>query len=175
MLKNKTQRLTVASMLIALGIILPYFTSHAAGMPGTVLLPMHIPVLLSGFLCGPVFGVVCGVLTPILSSLLTNMPTAFPMLPIMVCELAVYGGVSGAMMIVLKNSRGGVIIALLCAMLSGRVAYGIVFACLTSLYGQLKALSVWGAVTTGLPGILIQIIFVPTVVFAVKKIIDKKK
>ena len=46
MIKTKTGKLTATGMLLALGILLPFATSHGMGLPGTVLLPMHIPVLL---------------------------------------------------------------------------------------------------------------------------------
>lgn len=73
-LKTKNERIAVAGMLLALGILLPFATSHGFGIPGTVLLPMHIPVLLCGILCGPVYGGLCGLLLPVLNSFLTGLP-----------------------------------------------------------------------------------------------------
>ena len=61
-------------MLLALGILLPFATSHCFGIPGTVLLPMHILGLLCGILCGPVYGGLCGLLLPVLNSFLTGLP-----------------------------------------------------------------------------------------------------
>ena len=55
-LRTRTERLTVTGMLIAVGIILPFAASHGIGIPGNVLLPMHIPVFICGLLCGPLFG-----------------------------------------------------------------------------------------------------------------------
>ena len=74
-------RIVLAGVLTALGVLLPFVTAHAFGVPGTVLLPMHLPVLLMGLLCGPQFGAAGGLLIPVISSLLTGMPVAFPMLP----------------------------------------------------------------------------------------------
>ena len=49
-------------LLVAAGIILPMMF-HAVGM-GKVFLPMHIPVLLAGFMVGPIIGGLVGFLTP---------------------------------------------------------------------------------------------------------------
>ena len=170
MTQNKTRSLTFAGMMIAVGIILPFAVSHGFGVPGTVLLPMHIPVFLIGLLCGPLYGASCGILIPALNTLLTGMPAAFPMLPIMGAELFTSGLLSGILFYrtPLNRFRFGVYPALAGSMLCGRVAYGLMFWALNSAFGQLKALSVWGAVTTGLPGIVVQLLLVPAIVSAVR-------
>ena len=89
MLVNKNQKLAITGLLLAIGIILPFATAHGIGIPGTVLLPMHIPVLLCGLLCGPAYGSGLGLVLPILNSLLTGMPVLYPMAPIMTAELCV--------------------------------------------------------------------------------------
>ena len=73
-MKN-TKKMVITALCMAIGIILP-ITLHAIPNAGSILLPMHIPVLLCGLICGPVYGVICGVMTPFLSSLLTGMPPA---------------------------------------------------------------------------------------------------
>ena len=93
--RRKTEKLALAGMLLAVGILLPFSTSHGLGLPGTVLLPMHIPVLLCGLLCGPLYGGAIGALLPILNCVLTGMPAPYPMMPIMAMELLTYGAVSG--------------------------------------------------------------------------------
>lgn len=177
MLQTKTQKLTNAGMLIAIGLILPYATSHMFGIPGTVLLPMHIPALLIGFLCGPLYGFLCGLIIPALSSALTGMPAAYPMLPIMLGELATYGLVSGLLYQKTSHLRKRLAIypVLLTAMVCGRIVYGLIFSILMLAGGQLKALSVWGAIATGLPGIVIQLILIPSVVMALEHGMGRRK
>ncbi len=177
MLKTNTQKITNAGMLIAVGLILPYVTSHMFGLPGTVLLPMHIPVLLIGFLSGPLYGFLCGLIIPALSSALTGMPAAYPMLPIMLGELTTYGLVSGFLYnrTSLGRRRFGVYPVLLVSMACGRVMYGLIFSLLVLMGGQLKALSVWGAIATGLPGIIIQLILIPSVITALKHGAGRRK
>lgn len=166
--EKRTEKTAVAGMFLALGILLPFAASHGLGVPGTVLLPMHIPVLLCGFLCGPFYGAFCGLLLPVLNSVLTGMPAMYPMMPIMAGELCTYGLVSGWLYTKTKfgKVRFGVYPVLLCAMVCGRVVYGVIFRILLLVSGQLKALTVWGAIATGIPGILIQVLLIPPVVLA---------
>ena len=100
-MKNQVKQMVLTALFIAIGVVLPQ-AFHAIPNAGSVMLPMHIPVLLAGLVCGPVFGLACGVLTPTLSSLITGMP---PMayLPSMLCELAIYGLVSGLVTKVVKT------------------------------------------------------------------------
>ncbi len=170
MIRTKTQTLTAAGMLMAAGLLLPFAFAHGLGVQGTVLLPMHIPVLLAGFLCGPLYGAFCGLLTPALNTLLTGMPAAFPMLPIMTAELATYGLVSGLLFwkTPLGAKKLGVLPTLAAAMLCGRVSYWAMFQILSAAFGELKALPVLAAVTTGLPGIVIQFLLIPAIVEALR-------
>ncbi len=165
MIRNKTQRLTVAGLLLAIGMILPYALGHGFGIPGTLLLPMHLPVLLCGFLCGPTYGVLCGLTLPVLNSILTGMPSPFPMLPIMLCELTVYGLSAGLLFCKtpLGKRRFGIYAALPIAMLCGRVAYAAAFYTILLTVGEFKALTVTAAIATGLPGILIQLLIIPPI------------
>ncbi len=169
-LKTKNEKTAVTGMLIALGILLPFATSHGFGIPGTVLLPMHIPVFLCGLLCGPVYGAFSGLLLPVLNSFLTGMPAMYPMMPIMAGELFTYGLVSGLLYKKTKlgKMKFGVYAALVGAMISGRVVYGLVFHLLLLVSGQLKALTVWAAVVTGVPGIFIQLLLIPPVILALQ-------
>ena len=64
------------------------------GIGGRVFLPMHIPVLLAGFLAGPLAGFIVGLLAPGLSTLLTGMPPAV-ITPVMTLELPLYGLTAG--------------------------------------------------------------------------------
>lgn len=167
----KIKHLTITGMLLAIGILLPFATSHGMGIPGTLLLPMHIPVLLCGFLCGPMYGALLGTMLPILNCILTGMPTAYPMAPIMVAELTTYGFVSGILFQKTRLHRKtyGVYVALFGAMLCGRVAYGLMFQILMALSGSLRALTVSAAIVTGIPGILIQFLLIPSIVLVLKR------
>lgn len=152
------------ALFISLGVLVPQLF-HSVGA-GTVFLPMHIPVLLAGFLAGPITGLYVGILTPILSFLLTGMPPVapVPMLPIMVFELFTYGLIAG---ILYNRLRINLFVSLFGAMLSGRIMYGFVVYILLTFFGikmQNPAVAVVVAVKTGMVGIIIQIIIIPIIV-----------
>ncbi|CDZ75732.1 putative membrane protein [Peptoniphilus sp. ING2-D1G] len=87
---NKTKEIVLASLFIAAGLIIPMIF-HTFHLGGPTFLPMHLPVLLAGMILPPSTALLVGVLTPVLSSLFTGMPLIYPILPIMVAELGVYG------------------------------------------------------------------------------------
>ncbi len=162
MKQNNTHDMVLAALLSAVGIVLPFVTSHTFGIPGTTLLPMHLPVFLTGIFCGPVYGAICGALVPILSSFLTGMPSPFPMAPIMTGELFTYGLVSG---LCTRKLRLPVYPSIIAAMLCGRFVYGLIFSSLlTANGGTLRALTVSAAVIDGIPGIILQLILIPAIV-----------
>lgn len=173
----KARRLVFASLMLALGIILPFFTSHAFLIQGTVFLPMHYPVFLSGILLGPGIGAAVGLMLPILNSLISGMPVIFPMVPIMTAELFTYGLVSGILYnkTPLGKRRFGVFPTLIISMIAGRISYGLLFHVLLFAFEDLKALSVLAATVIALPGIGLQIILIPTVLKLTEKIKDNIK
>ena len=160
--KFNTKQLVLAALCVALGVVLPV-AFHSIPNAGSVLLPMHIPVLLCGLVCGPVYGLLSGILTPLLSSMITGMP---PMayLPSMLCELAAYGLVAGT-----GKRPLDLYIQLVSAMLIGRLVYGVMNALIFSAGNYSFAVFVSGAFVTALPGIVIQLVLLPAVVLLLEK------
>ena len=166
---TNTKRLILAGLCVALGIVLPV-AFHSVANAGSIFLPMHIPVLLCGLICGWPYGLACGVLAPLLSSLITGMPP-MAFLPSMLCELAVYGFVSGLLMRYVKTGKllADLYISLVGAMLLGRLVLGLLNAVLFRAGEYSVALWTTSAFVTALPGIVIQLVVVPALVFALKK------
>ncbi len=166
---KQTKQMVAAALCVALGIVLPV-AFHSVPNAGSVILPMHLPVLLCGLLCGPVYGLLCGILTPALSSLFTGMPPA-AYLPSMLCELAVYGLLAGLLILVVRSKWTllNLYVALVGAMLAGRVVYGILNALLFRAGQYSLQLWVTASFVTALPGILIQLVLLPVLVFALRK------
>lgn len=165
---KKTNALILSGVFIALGIVLP-MAFHLFGGAGPVFLPMHIPVLIAGFFLSPLLALAVGVITPFLSSILTGMPPMFPMMPIMMLELGVYGL---TISLVRKKVTQNPYVALLIAMVIGRVAAGsMVYVLSTFFSAKLPPVSVFiiGAVTRGLPGIAIQLVLLPLIVLALTR------
>lgn len=165
----KTKKLVLAALFVALGIVLPV-VFHSIPNSGSILLPMHLPVLLCGLILGWQYGLACGILTPLLSSLITGMPP-FAYLPAMLFELAAYGAVAGLLikLIRTKGKMANIYIALIGAMLAGRVLFGVLNAVIFRF--GVYSLSLWltAAFVTALPGIVIQLVLIPILVVAIEK------
>ena len=188
--KQAIKRLVVGGLMLAISILLPQIF-HLAGGPasGAVFLPMHIPVLVTGFVLGPLMGFIVGILSPLISFLMTGMPPS-PRLPFMIVELATYGWVAGFIYHTLRARRlwsgkkegaeqectllgrfGAIFITLLSAMIIGRIVFAVSLVIQTQLFGIENAgpASVWLAVSTGFVGIIIQIIVIPPIILALQK------
>ena len=50
-------------MFLTIGILFPQIF-HDIPNAGNILLPMHIPVILCGFICGPLYELLVGLITP---------------------------------------------------------------------------------------------------------------
>lgn len=162
----KTKELVLSGLLLASGIILPMIF-HMFGMTGPIALPMHIPVLIGGFLLSPHLALALGIITPVISGLLTGMPVMFPMAVIMAFELGIYGLTASLAVRKLKLST---IPSLIIAMIAGRIAAGLTVAALVQLFSvkMNPFMFVKGAILTGLPGIIIQLVFIPTLIYAIR-------
>lgn len=169
--KNPVFQLTLAAMFLAIGIVLPFLTGQIRQI-GNMLLPMHIPVLLCGLLCGWQYGLAVGFILPLFRSVLFSMPVLFPSAVAMAFELATYGAAAG---LLYSRSRWKCVIALyrslLIAMLSGRVVWGIVQILLLGIGGNRFTLKMFfaGAFLNAIPGIVLQLIFIPAVMVALNR------
>jgi len=163
------KRSILTAVCIALCVVLPQ-AFHAIPNAGSVYLPMHIPVLLCGLICGWPYGLLCGLAGPALSSLFTGMPPV-AVLPGMMVECAVYGCVSGLLMGLIRTKKlyGDLYLSLIAAMLLGRVLSGVAKALIFSPGQLTMAAWVTSSFVTGLPGIVIQLALLPTIVFALMK------
>ena len=161
------KKLLISALAVISAIILPQLC-HAAGVLtgtgaklGSILLPMHIPVILAGFFGGAIVGGVTGILSPIISFAISGMPTA-ALLPFMIIELTVYGIVSGLLSKKKINSILKVTIVLLC----GRIARSL--AVVTSIYAlgneKLAITSAYMFIIEGIIGTLIQLVVIPFII-----------
>lgn len=159
----KARKIVLSGLFIGIGLLLPMIF-HQFNMGGPAFLPMHIPVLIGAMFLGPIEGLAIGMITPILSSVLTGMPVLFPMLPIMIFELGFYGLTSGLLS---KSLKVNTYVSLISSMVVGRIVAGVVVFVLIKFFGFKGAspfIFVKGAILTGMPGILIQLVAVPPIV-----------
>ena len=116
-------RLTYSALYLAIALVLPFLTGQIPQI-GSMLCPMHIPALLCGFVCGWPWGLAVGFIAPLLRSALFGMPTMFPAAVAMAFELAAYGAVAGLLYRVLPKRTGCIYVALIAAMVAGRLVWG---------------------------------------------------
>ena len=175
MKKSNIKTLVLAALLLAMALVLPFLTGQIPEI-GSMLCPMHIPALLAGFFCGWPWGLAVGLIAPILRSLIFGMPPMFPVAVCMSVELATYGAVSGLLYSKLPWNRASIYISLLTAMVAGRLVWGVArFLCAGLNPSAFGIAAFWaGAVTTALPGIILQIVLVPVLVMVLERHIQNK-
>lgn len=159
------KNIVLAGLFIALGLVLPFLTGQIPQI-GSKLLPMHIPVLVSGFVLGGPVGALVGFITPLLRSIIFGMPPLFPTAAAMAFELAAYGYLTGVFHRLFPRRTVFLYITLIFAMLGGRVVWGMVSFMLYGLGGRPFDWDIFiaGAFGTAILGIIIQLVIIPLIV-----------
>ena len=98
------KKLVISAMMLALCLLLPFLTGQIREI-GRMLSPMHLPVLICGYVCGPVWGFAVGLVAAPLRSMIFSMP-AVPECFFMAAELAVYGLMSGLFYRIFPKGKG---------------------------------------------------------------------
>ena len=164
---SNLHQLVRAALLIAIGVILPQ-AFHSIQNAGSIFLPMHIPVMVGGFILNPYYALCVGIVTPILSSVFTGMPP-IPSLYVMILELASYG----LFISLLYNKvKIGLYPSLIGGMLAGRainiIGNYLILHILMSRPFNITTVAA-GLFIQGIPGIVIQIILIPLIIYALKR------
>lgn len=145
--------------------------SGAGTAPGIAFSPMHLPIIIVGFLAGPIAGALSGLLGPVASHFLSGMPGGVQ-LPLMMVELFGYGLAAG----LLRSVKAPLLAKTLAAMFFGRVLR--MLACMVAFYGfgleKIAPLGIWKSIPQCLPGIILQLVLIPLIVFRVENA-DKRE
>lgn len=174
-MKNKSRKqilnLTLSAMFLAIALFLPFLTGQIQAI-GERLCPMHIPVLLCGFICGWKWGLVVGAASPILRSFIFHMPVFYPMAVCMAFELAAYGAIAGAAYKALPKKNAYVYVSLLLSMISGRIVWGAArFICAGLNPSKFGLSAFWTkSIVDAVPGIILQIVLIPAIIILLKQI-----
>lgn len=167
-MKSKNVRnFVLAAMFLALGLVLPFLTGQIPAI-GQMLSPMHIPVMLCGFICGPVYGAAVGFICPLLRGAMFGMPPIFPGGIAMAFELCTYGLVTGLVFRSLKKMKrlARIYVTLIIAMLAGRVVWGLVRFILSLLFanaGFSFTAFLTGAFIGAWPAFILQFVLIPLI------------
>lgn len=169
---DRLYKLTLAAMFLAIALVLPFLTGQLQPIAKKFCL-MHIPVLLCGFFCGPWYGMTVGLIAPLLRFVMFAAPPIMPTGISMSFELAAYGFLAGWFYAVLPRKTGFIYVALLAAMIGGRIIWGIVS---MFLYGAQQTAFTWSffitnAFVDAVPGIILQIVLIPLLVIAINRIL----
>lgn len=168
--KRNIQNLVTAAMLMAVGLVLPFFTGQIPQI-GNMLLPMHLPVILCGFICGWQYGGLIGFFLPLLRYMLFGMPP-MPNGFAMAFEMAAYGAIAGFLY---SRSRWQCIVALyrslIAAMIGGRIVWAFVR---ILMFGMLGNAFTWQmfvaqAFINAVPGIILQLVLIPILMVALDR------
>lgn len=177
---NGTKKIVFAGVFFALGIVLPFITMQIPKI-GNMLLPMHIPVMLCGFICGAPLGFTVGLLTPLLRSVLFGAPVLFPSAVAMMFELATYGACCGLLYgvfsKVFKSEYARLYLSMIVSMIAGRIVWGAVSYMLYSASSSRFTAEIFFAqgFINAIPGIIIQLIIIPPLAERLKKLFLKSQ
>ena len=166
---SNVKKSIITAVCIALCYVIPLMF-HGIQNAGNIFCPMHIPVFICGLICGWQYGLLCGIAGPALSSALSGMPPV-AILPSMMVELAAYGTAAGLMMKLVrtKSTYADLYISLIVAIVCGRVLAGLAKALIFARGSYSMSAWIAGSVVTSWPGTVIQLVFIPTIVFALMK------
>ena len=163
------RHLVYAAVCLALCMLLPFLTGQIPQI-GSALSPMHIPVLLAGFLCDPWWAMAVGFVAPMLRHVWLGMPPLITAIA-MSFELAGYGLFSGLLYRLLPKKTVNIYVSLIGAMILGRIIWGIAMVVISGVTGSAFTWSAFmaGALLNAIPGIILHIVLIPILVMALKR------
>lgn len=170
-MKNRSLlKMILAGLFLALAYVMPFLTGQIPEI-GSMLCPMHIPVILCGFICGWHWGLAVGFIAPLFRSITLGMPPMFPGAVCMAFELATYGIIAGLMYKFLPKKKLYIYLALIIAMILGRIIWGCAMVVCMGISGGSFTITAFiaGAFTNALPGIIVQLVLIPLLVMFVEK------
>ena len=170
-----TKNITLSAIFLSLSFVLPFLTGQIPEI-GSMLCPMHIPVILCGFICGWKYGLMVGFISPLLRTLIIGIPSLVPTSICMAFELASYGLISAIMFKILPKTNLSIYLSLLITMISGRIIWGISMFIMMGFNVSNFGLTSFfvSAFVNAVPGIIIQIVFIPLLIMYYNKIYKKE-
>lgn len=175
MVSGRTHKLAISALCFAFGMVLPFLTSQIKEF-GDSLLPMHIPIMVCGLVCGYKYGFAVGACLPFARAFCFGMPAIFPNAVWMSAELATYGLVMGYLYSKGQRNTRSLYIALVTAMICGRIVWGIAKAILLGIAQKPFSILMFfsGSVIDAMPGIALQFIIIPIIVKRIEWLIYRK-
>ena len=160
----------IIAAFVALSVLTPWIF-HQFQLAGATYLPMHFFIFVAALAGGWQAGAIVGLLTPFASYAVSGMPV-LTVLPQIAVEVAAYGLVAGLLR---QKLNLNVFWSLLGAMVAGRVALLIAVVIVQAITGHVYSPlgpsatpfdAVWNTIAQSWPGLLAQIILIPTAFWA---------
>ncbi|MEA4822645.1 MAG: ECF transporter S component [Clostridiaceae bacterium] len=163
------KKLVLAALFLALAYVMPFLTGQIPQF-GSMLLPMHLPVLLCGFICGWPYALAVGLLAPLTRHLLLGMPPLMTAI-CMSFELAAYGALTGIFYHLFPKKTAYIYVSLILAMLGGRIVWGLTAWAIYPLFTQAFTWQLFaaGAFLNAIPGMIVQLALIPVLVLALRR------
>lgn len=166
---KKTKKMVLSAMFLSIGLVLPFVTGQIQHI-GSMLLPMHIPVMLCGLICGWQWGLIVGFILPLMRSFLFHMPVMYPNAVAMAFELATYGFMMGYLYSRAKWQCTKMLYkCMVISMLAGRLVWGVVQVVLLGVGGFTLQAFMAGAFLNAIPGIIVQLIVIPQIMVVLNR------
>jgi thiamine transporter ThiT len=167
----------IIAAFVVLSVLTPW-AFHQFQLAGATYLPMHFFVFVAALAGGWQAGAIVGLLTPFASYAVAGMP-ALTVLPQIAVEVTAYGLIAGLLrqklhLNVFWSLLGGMVagrLALLLAVVIVQVITGSVYSTLGPSATPFSA--VWNTLARSWPGLLAQIVLIPTAFWAYSRLSRK--
>jgi hypothetical protein len=160
----------IIAVFVVLSVLAPW-AFHKFPAAGPTYLPMHFFIFAAALVAGWQAGAIVGLLTPFASYAVSGMPP-LTILPQVAIEVTAYGLIAGLLR---QKFHLNVIWSLLGAMVAGRLALLIAVFIVQAITGNVYSplgpsatplTAVWNTIAQSWPGILAQLVLIPTVFWA---------
>lgn len=170
MKKNVTIKFAITAICITIALVLPLFTAQVREL-GNALCLIHIPIILCGFICSWQYGLIAGLATPFIRFAIFGMPQLIPNGISMALEMGIYGCICGLCYKLFPKKIGYIYLSLIISMISGRIVWGIARYIFAGVQGTKFPIELFisSGFIVAIPGIIIQLVAIPIIVFALRK------
>ena len=165
--KSNIRHITLAGLLLAVGIVLPKFFHMIGAGAGSVFLPLFYGVAIAALILPVKYSVAVAFLTPIISYFISGMPPV-PIIFFMIIELVSY-----AIFVHVLHKKLSPVISIALGLILSRTVYILsIIIAVKLLHLPVPFVSVYAliaGIATSIPGIIIQIVVVPLIYFIYQK------
>lgn len=153
------------AIIFIVGIILVTLT-HKLKLDGSIFLPIYIPIILAGYLLPKSFVLSMAILLPLSSYFMSGMPNLYPTMLIIIVELSALGICISDFY---RKSEMTIAMSLITSIICSKLILALFLFILAAFFSvELDPmLYIINGVKKGFPGIIIQLIIIPGLVYGI--------